>query len=135
MKPKQIFVKLILATATFLAAWWIVVSVSTKCPVGSWFSIMIGVLSAAFLVEAIKSADGQKVFWATLSTRDKLIVFVDFLAILLFGLYPLKMGLPLGFAVIFVIFGYGVAWFITKVFGSNNLRRIFWLHRKRSQDS
>lgn len=93
MKPERILRKFISTVTVILAAWWVAVYLSVKFSLGSWFFILVGALSAAFLAEAIKSIDGQQVFWGTLSANDRFIVFIDLTLILLFGLLPLKMDM------------------------------------------
>jgi hypothetical protein len=136
MNLKIIFTKLILALITLSAVWWIATFIFNKYSVETWLFILLGVLTAMFLAEAMKAIDGQRVFWSMLSTRDKFVAFTDFLLILLFGLVPLKKNLPIGFTLFFVLLGYGTAWLVAKAFGSDTLRKvIFSSSRKNSQDS
>ncbi len=123
----------LLAATILLLGLWIAIYISN--PVGMWIYLLITLLCTAFITEVVKSINGQRFFWEFLSPPDKLITFVDFVLVFIFGLFPLEIGMSLGVVPIFVLFGYALAWFVTKTFGSESLKeKILWPNPKKTQD-
>lgn len=123
MQPKHTLFKYLLVLFVLFLAWRISVCISAKYSIGTWFFSLTGILSAMLLAEIIKLFDDRPLFWNTLSAKDKLIVFIDFSLLLIFGLLPVSLGFSFIFVVIFTAFGYGIAWLFTKIFGSDELRK------------
>jgi hypothetical protein len=123
MKSIYILRKLKLILFVFFILISITTFVSTRYIFGSWFTILIGVIGGAFLFEALKAVGGREVFWGKLSFRDKLITVVSFSIILLMGLIPIKAGMSPIFVFIFLFLGLAVSWLITRMLGSEFLRK------------
>lgn len=132
MKMNLLLKKLLCIVCVFLAAIWVVV----RFPLGSWFSVLVGTLSAAFLWDALKMVSGQDGFWTFVSLRDKLVAFINLIIILIFISLPLMLDLSGWYFLAFLMLGYGLAWFVTELFGSYTVKKkIFGFQEKNAKNA
>ncbi|MBV6396862.1 MAG: hypothetical protein HFACDABA_02464 [Anaerolineales bacterium] len=103
------------------------VLIGSEYPNPIWIDLLFGVLLGLFIGEIVESVDNKKTAWKYFSVRDKLIVFLHHVLLLVVSLYPVKEDMSPIIVAIFLLAGSTLVWLIINSFGSEILKeRMLW---------